>query len=1307
MYKTKNTISKSKRKRFNTLFLLLLIPAIQTVSFKYPTAIVLKNDNIFVVHSQGIDICDSLLQTNQRKLTFDNEITEEDLSKITLSKYSDDKFLLLIINYLYVFDENGNQLASKEVLINGEYYTLSAYKITSGPKYYFLLGYIDQTEYNLKLYYSYMITDGTIKNSGIKNKYTDNIVYSGLSCQFVLYYSYEYIMCIYQKSSNGYPPSNSFVISFFEFSESEVTFYRKKIFSLENVEYIQSTIKSIDTKPFFCGVKLDGGSFCLIYDFNDYNRGNGDGTNFWDEDNIEKCKSKPFNIKTYYFQETGEYVFSCLTVDNGIQTTIYDKDMTQITDIKNPSKRLQEYFPGCDDFYYSVLYSKTSQKYYIISDNNCETEKTSYPLIEEEEEYKTKEIEINIEENFENYEEEATNEKENDLERGKGDEIEKEEKKNEEREEKEIELNLGDEEEKNLENKLELNEEEENLEKIENISENENNNCILEKCSQCNDESINLNLCKKCNIRKKYYPINRDLGFQRNQYIDCYNKTTKPKGFYLDKEAKEYKLCYLYCKTCDFGGDGNENNCTSCKNNLILKPDIPNSSNCVAQCIYFYYYQNNRYKCTDIEKCPDNYQLEVKEKRKCIDKCEYDDLYIYQYDAECYKEIPEGTRYDTTDKICKDIDIENCILKEKILRLKSNNNMTEHEIKLKAKLYAEEFDYTNEHVTVYKNDFYSITIYKDGECSAKLGLTIDEIDFGKCYKDIKDEFNINGNLIIVIIAKIINGISYTIDKFIFNPNSGEKINFIEICINETLKVKRSLKEQMKYFENIELMEELIKQGIDIFNTQSDFYTDLCFHFKSPIDGKNIPLKDRLKLFFPNVTLCDPGCNIKGVNITIMKAMCECSLNKLISPDIFGNNLFVQQSLGELQDIITKTNIVVVKCYKDLFNFEMYKNNTGMIITTVMLFIQILFILIYFCKFKNKIKIYTLGITDIFLSSLYMNKNHNSFKCSPPKNNSSNNEIKSEHGDEPKIKRKINNKSKTYIRKKENQNKVFKNINHKLSMNNLVDSRKNIKDTNININEKAKNLTKEIEPILPNFSKYKIKINIDEYIKTDPDDMDYDDAIRKDKRTFCRYFYDKIKSEQIILSTFLNNEILKPIPIKITLLILDIDLYLIINGLFFNENYISDLLDTKTENVMSFINRLMDRIVIITITGVIINHIIEFFFTEESKIKRLFKREKENTIILKYEIIQLIKNIFIRYTIFIVISLIIMLFSIYYAFCFNNVYTYIKGEWLKSSLIIIAVMQILPIFLCFLDATIRFISFKCRSERLFRLSSIIL
>ena len=44
----------------------------------------------------------------------------------------------------------------------------------------------------------------------------------------------------------------------------------------------------------------------------------------------------------------------------------------------------------------------------------------------------------------------------------------------------------------------------------------------------------------------------------------------------------------------------------------------------------------------------------------------------------------------------------------------------------------------------------------------------------------------------------------------------------------------------------------------------------------------------------------------------------------------------------------------------------------------------------------------------------------------------------------------------------------------------------------------------------------INIDMNEYMKTDPDTMDYDDAIRMDKRTFCQYFVSKIMSEQLIL-----------------------------------------------------------------------------------------------------------------------------------------------------------------------------------------------
>ena len=65
-----------------------------------------------------------------------------------------------------------------------------------------------------------------------------------------------------------------------------------------------------------------------------------------------------------------------------------------------------------------------------------------------------------------------------------------------------------------------------------------------------------------------------------------------------------------------------------------------------------------------------------------------------------------------------------------------------------------------------------------------------------------------------------------------------------------------------------------------------------------------------------------------------------------------------------------------------------------------------------------------------------------------------------------------------------------------------------KDNFIKIHEKVGFKKKEYEPIIPDFQK-NVDINIEEFIKTDPDDMDYDEAIRLDKRTYCEYFWERI------------------------------------------------------------------------------------------------------------------------------------------------------------------------------------------------------
>ena len=1390
------------------LSILSLIPSYQALYFKYPTAFTLEDKKIFVIHSLGIDICDSLYKTSTNIIEFEEEISESDLYKISISKYSSGEFIIMIVDTIYIFDGYGQKILSYtfSVPFNTDCFTLSAHSIfheTNNDYYYFLFGYIDQSSFKLNLYYYSLDTSSkTLSTASPYINYSNNMRNTGVSCEFVQYGSDEYILCIYEtyRSVAVIAWDNDIFFTFFKINQNSISFVKNLEFEKNFFLYIRSTTKSINSKPFFCGITDSNVPRCFIYDYYDIN-----SQPYYDDGYSKYCINKPYNIKTYYFPETGEYVFSCLTTGYGIQTTIYDKNMAQISDIQTPSKRLQRTFDNCGEFYYSILYSAKRNKYYIISDINCDEYKQFYILNEEdEEEIVEEESNLKEEEKYheekeeENYQEEKAEEKleekaEEKLEEKAEEKLEekfeeekleekaeekypeekeeekleekaeekypeeelKEEKKeinhsnNEEEIEKEKETELNQEIEKELENepKYEREYKEENIEKSylketetmkeeetreekETLKEAEKNiqkatdifKCHLEKCSECNEESEQLNLCTKCNKENNYYPLTATGNNDRNVYLDCYDESTKPQGFYLDKQDKEYKLCYSNCKTCDFGGDANENNCTSCKGNLIPRPDTSNSSNstnCVVQCTHFYYYQGDQYKCTGTESCPENFELEINEKRKCIDSCENDNTHKIQYDGECYKDLPEGTTYDEIKNIGKDSDLNKCKLNEKKLRLTSNKNITEAEIETKAKLYAKEFDYTKEHVTVYKNDFYSITLYKDTKCLSELNLNIDEINFGECYTKIKEELDIVDNLLIVIISKIINGISYTIDRFIFKPDTGEKINVIGICPNQTITVEKNLKNQIQNSENFELYEELTKQDINIFDKNSDFYTDLCFHFKSPIDGKDIPLKDRLKLFFPNITLCDEGCHIKGVNLTSLKASCECTLNNLLNNNIFGNNLLVQKSLGEVQEILTKTNIEVMKCYKDVFDQEMYKNNTGFFIVILLIFIQLICIIIYFCNFKIKIKKYVLAITDKYLYFLRnklnphnnISKPNNLLKPAPPKNNPGSG-IKLNNGNININERKfINNKSKTIVRKQEGKNTTIKIINNPLKFSNKLsfslsnDSKQNYINSKNNF-ERKETIKNGYEPIMPDLSNH-LNINIQEFIKTDPDDMDYDDAIREDKRTFCQYFYSRIKTEQIILSTFLKHEVLRPIPIKIILLILDIDLYLIINGLFFNENYISDLLHSGPDTVWSFVNRIFDRIIIITITGVIINYIIEFFFVEESKIKKIFKRENGNIIVLKYEIVELIKCTYRKYNIFIIISSIIMIFSLYYIFSFNNVYPCIKAEWLKSSIIIIIIMQILPIILCFLDTSIRFISFKCKSERLFRLSSIFL
>jgi hypothetical protein len=230
-----------------------------------------------------------------------------------------------------------------------------------------------------------------------------------------------------------------------------------------------------------------------------------------------------------------------------------------------------------------------------------------------------------------------------------------------------------------------------------------------------------------------------------------------------------------------------------------------------------------------------------------------------------------------------------------------------------------------------------------------------------------------------------------------------------------------------------------------------------------------------------------------------------------------------------------------------------------------------------------------------------------------------------------------------------------------------------------------------------------KIDMENYLQTELENLAFEEVKERDDRKFGEYFSDQIKSNLLIVDIILNKDAFKPRTIRILLFIINIDFYLFINALFINEEFISEVFNSNNDNFFSFLPRCIDRIFYTILFKAILNYIIDFFFIEEKKIKIIMK-SKSNTIEdVKNKINQIMEKVLKRYFFFIFFSFIITLFSLYYITCFNYRYYYITNEWIKSSIFIIILMEIVSFVTILIESSLRFLSLKFNSEKFYKLS----
>ena len=836
------------------------------------------------------------------------------------------------------------------------------------------------------------------------------------------------------------------------------------------------------------------------------------------------------------------------------------------------------------------------------------------------------------------------------------------------------------------------------------------------KCKTATLESSNYDLCTECDNDNGYYSVDLDDSYLHG-FVECYKSETKPSNFYFDSLVSKFKLCYQSCKKCNNGGDVNIQNCLECDDNYIKEPD-KDSTNCVVACNYMYYYNNfGQYKCTVENKCPDEYKLYIEELKKCTNDCSKEDIYKYKYGGKCLKNCPENTSKKEEDRTCIDIDLDSCSKTENEFLLK--NELDLDEIDLNAKNYAEEFSYTDKHVSYYYNDLYSILFYKDSTCIEELSLKMPKVDFGNCYSKILDNLDppTTDKIIIVLIEKINKQKKSSTTYLFYHPNTGQKIDAATICKGEEIIIKQSVLSQLNNSNvNIDDVLFLAKQNIDVFNISDQFYTDLCFHFDSP-NGKDIPLKDRMLTYYPNVTLCDEGCETKGVNLTTMESMCECTFSDIMN---LGDNALLQNTLGGITDLLSSSNIFVLKCYKDVFDQKYFIKNTGGFIIISLTILEIILSILFFAIDITQIFSNLYILTESFINSIkskkiYKNTNDNFLTLptenAPPRKNESSKYIKRTKTNKIKTRKfkvvSYNNDNNDENRNTTSTEKIDSNLEHKKIKKSKTSHLKMKKKSTVGDEIEYFDFDEAIQDFSPNLKPGEKPLNknidIDEFLKPDLDDMDYDDAVKYDKRPFCLFYWERLKDKQMILNIILKHDILKPITMKLLLLVLNIELYFVVNGLFYSEDYISELYySTEEENFFSFFTRSINRFFYTTIVGVIVEYIIGFIFTEEKKIKKIFLREKDNFQKLKYQIFKVIKNCKTRFIIFIILCFIVSFISWYYVNCFNNVYPGVKIEWIKSSIVIIIIMQLLPVVTAFLEAILRGLSFRCKNEKLFEL-----
>ncbi len=889
----------------------------------------------------------------------------------------------------------------------------------------------------------------------------------------------------------------------------------------------------------------------------------------------------------------------------------------------------------------------------------------------------------------------------------------------------------------------------------------DNNECnkYVKGCAKCYNETdhplygqlSDLYRCKRCSHLSGYFPLQKSSVDQF--YVHCYNKSETPKNYLLIGD--EFKLCHQTCEYCSEIGNYTHHKCISCDTNYQLVEEEP--GNCLPKCVHYYFYSRyGQYKCTEEKECPEEFPLLVPDKLKCTDKCDnYDNMYLYN--GKCLKTCPEGTIYiDSPDGIqspfiCGESNSTeiNCTLDDYKNHPLEPKDITKDILENYAKNYIENYPVSLSHVTSYtppknsKNQ-YLLVIYKYEKCPKEKVNNFEPLNFTECLKNIKEKKGFSSNKYIVIeIFYTFNENSKRIKFNFYDPDTKEKLDTSE-C-----KLKNVYTKSIYECEEVdsELAKEFAQKGINILDINDPYFNDICSVYKE--GGKDLTLKDRIALYYQNVTLCDDGCVSISIDIKAFEVECSCDIinSETDSNNLLADTLLANPLSSEVMGIIEEINIAVLKCITKAFEVDNILKNFGGLSMAGISFLQIIISISIRFQIKQVRKyIYSL-INE--LNSPPKRRENKDKKSTNEKDDNKNDIVvynkKIKETDEKKNKTDKNYSNqiiKTQEKKKEPKLKIDKNKNDKTNENDVSSARVLTKGKN-NINKKELNLNKVLD-ISINENEFEREVKIGsiktlkqnmkkeiisklkreqrekkldkkerkslyvshekkEYDENEINDLDFDDAVRHDKRNCCQMFWYTLKQRQMIINTFFAIDQLKPFSIKLLVMIFTFTCYFVINAFFYNEDYISNELNAEGQSLLEYLLASSERIIYTFFVGGLISVVVGILFSTDKKIEDAKEKYEKNKILLKGEISRIYKCNNVIIIVFTIFQFIVMTIFTIYIFCFCYVYPNSTISWVKSSLIIIGIIESVSILTSSLISFIKFLSVKFNWELCYKIN----